>query len=216
MVRLGKTAPVLMLAAFGACAATPAITGFYVEVRSNHVYTCGCLYSGEQVTGGREAILAWDIREGAYQDVALAGVKAVAVVQGAGNLGLQGVPRRSVVFTHGSSQPAQQAVLAMLKEYYGAVLGDIQSVHSAPITIEQEGERVAISVAGVSRVVVRPARLPEDAHQGSLLWYAPFIPAPNPTLSTTEYWSFSGGHFRQRWWESEAGITAYMASFRLP
>jgi len=29
MVRLGKTAPVLMLAAFGACAATPAITGFY-------------------------------------------------------------------------------------------------------------------------------------------------------------------------------------------
>ena len=38
------------------------IGGQYIEARSGHVYTCGCLYSGEQVTGGREAILAFERR----------------------------------------------------------------------------------------------------------------------------------------------------------
>ena len=38
------------------------IAGEYVEARSGEVYTCGCLYSSEQVTAGREAILACDIR----------------------------------------------------------------------------------------------------------------------------------------------------------
>ena len=56
-------------------AAPPAITGDYVEVRSHHVYTCGCLYSGEQATGGREAILAWAIRQGEVDGVSLAGLR---------------------------------------------------------------------------------------------------------------------------------------------
>jgi len=36
----------------------PAISGDYVEARSNEVYTCGCLYSGQMTTAGREAILS--------------------------------------------------------------------------------------------------------------------------------------------------------------
>lgn len=205
----------LLLASMAAANGT-AVSGQYFEVRSNHVFTCGCLYSGEQVTSGREAILAWVVREGSYAGHDLAGAKAVAVLTGPESLSLEGTPRRSAMFVDGVAAGAQKALVDMLKEYYGAVLGEVISVQAAPITLARDGERITIEVAGLSRLVVRPARLPEDAHQGSWLWYAPFIPTTDSTLSTTEFTSFRGTHFGRRWWEADAGITGYIASFRLP
>jgi len=216
MWRFMVAIPISVLLAGQISAATPAINGDYIEVRSNHVYTCGCLYSGEQVTSGREAILAWAVREGSYRGTDLAGAKAVAVVVGPESLSLQGTPRRSVMFVDAASEPARAALAEMLKEHYGAVLGELLGVQTAPISLNREGERITLEVAGLSRIVVRPARLPEDAHQGSSLWYTPFIPAADATLSTTEYTSFGGSHFGRRWWEADAGISGYIASFRLP
>lgn len=217
MLKRGAVLCTLWLAVSAGWAANPpAVTGDYIEVRSNHVYTCGCLYSGEQVTSGREAILAWAVREGQYQGVPLAGAKAVAVLIGPASLSLPGTPRRSVMFVDGVSSRDQRTLVEMLKEYYGAVLGEILSVQTAPISFRQDGERWTVDVAGLSRVIVRAARLPEDAHQGSWLWYTPFIPTADSTLSTTEFTSFSGEQLRHRWWEYDAGITGYIATFRLP
>ena len=87
MIRALAVVWVVLLTGLAVSAATPpAVTGDYIEVRSNHVYTCACLFSGEQVTGGREAILAWNVREGEYRGTALAGAKAVAVMQGPASL----------------------------------------------------------------------------------------------------------------------------------
>ncbi len=199
-----------------AASSSPGVSGQYIEVRSNHVFTCGCLYSGEQVTSGREAILAWVVQEGAYAGQDLTGARAVAVLTGPDSLSLTGTPRRSAMFVDGVPADAQRALVDMLKEYYGDVLGQVISVQASPITLARDGDRIPIEVAGLSRVVVRPARLPEDAHQGSWLWYAPFIPTTDATLSTTEFTSFRGDHFGRRWWEADSGITGYIASFRLP
>ena len=51
------------------------VQGDYAKARSGHVYTCGCLYSGEMVTAGKEAILVWNITRGNHQGESLAGVK---------------------------------------------------------------------------------------------------------------------------------------------
>lgn len=192
------------------------VVGDYIEVRSNHVYTCGCLYSGEQMTDGREAILAWSIQEGHYRGVSLAGARAVAVLAGERNLGLADTGRRSVLFVDAGDSPAQrEAVAGLLKEAFGSVLGEVIGVRPAPIQFEKDGERLAIQVGEVSRLVVRPARLPEDAHQGSALWYTPFIPTTESRLGTTEYSSFRGSEFSHRWWVRDPGITAYIARFAL-
>jgi hypothetical protein len=216
MRRIILAAFVSVLVASLGFAVTPAVTGDYIEVRSNHVYTCGCLYSGEQVTSGREAILAWVVREGVYRETDLSGARAVAVLVGPENLSLQGTPRRSVMFVDAASEPARAALVEMLKEHYGNVLGEVLSVQAAPIALVREGERITLEVAGLSRLVVRPARLTDDAHQGSWLWYTPFIPTTDSILSTTEFASFRGSHFARSWWEADAGITGYIASFRLP
>ncbi|MBI3665293.1 MAG: DUF1326 domain-containing protein [Acidobacteria bacterium] len=210
-------AMVILLAGAGLRAEMPAaIMGDYVEARSNHVYTCGCLYSGEQVTVGKEAILAWGIKEGGFRGLSLAGVKVVAVVVGEQSLSLAATPRKSVLYLDGITSVAQQqAVLDLFREQFREGLGEITGVESAPISFERENEGAVVGVGNTVRVEIRKARLPEDAHPGSRLWYQPFVPVAEPILGATLYYKYSGGSFARQWWESEPGITAYLGSFTL-
>jgi hypothetical protein len=197
-------------------AATPAaVTGDYIEVRSGHVYTCGCLYSGEMATGGREALLTWAVREGNYRGVSLGGAKAVAVVLGSAHLGLPDTERKSVLFVDAAGQQ-QEALVDLLRDRFGSALGRIVSVHHAPISVVREQERLAVQAGNLVRVVVRPARLPDDAHLGSSLWYEPFIPTVDRTLATAEYSRFWADDFQHRWWNQEPGIYGYIARFAVP
>ena len=210
-------APALLLLGLNAFATDPlAITGDYIEVRSSHVYTCGCLYSGEAVTVGRDAILVLAVRQGEFRGAPLAGMRAVAVVYGDGHLGIRNTARKSVLYIDGADSPEpRQALAALLRERYGEVLGDVIAVHTAPVSFDKQAQQVTLSVGEISRVVMRPARLPEDAHAGSSLWYDPLIPTSESTLGTAEYASFNGNDFKHKWWTSETGIRGYIASFVL-
>ncbi len=194
-----------------------AVTGEYLEARSGEVYTCGCLFSSEQVSGGREAILAWKIQEGEYRGTPLAGLKAVAVIIGDGNLGLNATSRRSVLYVTSESTPNQrQAVLDLLSRHYGEVLGEIMAVHPAAVSLWKDNGETHVRVGDdIVSVVLRATRLPEDAHSGSSLWYGPFIPVEAPALATTLYFRFWGPDFRHQWWTNEPGITAYTGDFTL-
>ena len=113
----------------------PAISGDYLEARSNEVYTCGCLYSGQMTTAGREAILAWRITRGVYQGTALAGVKVAAVVVGEANLGAYDGPRRTALYLDESASDAQlRAIVALWQREYSQALGKIAAVHLDPAT----------------------------------------------------------------------------------
>ncbi|MGA2630244.1 MAG: DUF1326 domain-containing protein, partial [Terriglobia bacterium] len=184
-MRYLATAFFILIFAVDAHAQAPAVAGDYVEARSGHVYTCGCLYSGESVTGGKEAILVWRILSGEYEGTSLEGIRLAAVVVGESNLGAPDEARRSVVYLDGITRDAQeQAVLALWRREYAKVLGEVRAVHRAPITFDRQGELVNVEVPGVVRVQARKARLPQDAHPGSFLWYSPFTPLGDPTLAT--------------------------------
>lgn len=196
--------------------APSSIAGEYIEARSGHVYTCGCLYSGEQVTAGREAILAWSFRAGEFRGTPLAGVKVAAVVVGEGHLGMEATPRRSILYLDSFSSTAQrEAALELLRHHYGEVLGPIITVRSAPIAFHQEGEQLTVGIGETLSLVARRARIPEDAHPGSQVWYGPFIPMRDAALSTTLYYKYWSQDFHRKWWQREAGITGYMGSFTL-
>ena len=101
------------------------ITGDYLEARSNHVLTCGCLFSGEMVTDGREAILAWKFDGGSYQGALLEGVKVVAVLNGPGMLSLPEDAHLGSFFSYEPFIPLADRTLAMtlLYEYQGGDFG---------------------------------------------------------------------------------------------
>jgi len=194
----------------------PAVSGEYVEARSGEVYTCGCLFSSEQVTAGQEAILAWDIREGEHNGSPLGGMKAAAVIVAQGNLGLAATTRRSVLYISSESTPDQrEAVVDLLSHNYGQMLGEIIAVDAAPVSFYKDVGQTHVRVGDTLDLTVRATRLPEDAHPGSFLWYGPFISVKAPTLSTTLYYRYWGSDFARQWWTSDPGITAYTGEFAL-
>src|SRR5512143_506140 len=85
-----------------------AVTGDYVEDRANKVYGCYCEWSGEGEHGGREAVLGWNIRSGAFRGINLAGLKMVAVIRGERTLSRGPSPRRSILLLDAAGTPAQR------------------------------------------------------------------------------------------------------------
>jgi hypothetical protein len=194
----------------------PAVSGDYVEARSNEVYTCGCLFSGQMTTAGREAILAWRITRGVYQGTPLAGVKVAAVVVGDANLSAYDGARRTALYVDESASDAQlQAIVALWQREYSQALGKIATVHRVPISFTQQGEAVRLSIPNLVEVQARKARLPEDAHPGSFLWYQPFVPLRNSSLATALDYEYSGMDFQHQWQDLMPSINGYLGEFAL-
>src|SRR5687768_1309106 len=113
--------PYLGIAALAAAlaapvSAAPAVTGDYVESRSANVFVGACHHEGEIQTGGRNAVLAWNITDGEYNGVGLKGVAAVAVVAADKNLKFDDAKRQSVIYVADSASAAQKdALVALLK-----------------------------------------------------------------------------------------------------
>jgi hypothetical protein len=217
MKLLATVALVTLLCAVPLAAAeAPAVSGDYLEARSNEVYTCGCLFSGQMTTAGREAILAWRITRGAYQGTALAGVKVVAVVVGDANLGAYDGPRRTALYLDANASDAQlQAILALWRREYSQALGKIAAVHRVPINFTQQGDAVRLSIPNLVEVQARKTRLPEDAHPGSFLWYQPFVPLRSSSLATALNYQYSGMDFQHQWQDLLPSINGYLGEFAL-
>jgi len=194
----------------------PAISGDYVEARSNEVYTCGCLYSGQMTTSGREAILAWRITRGVYQGTALAGVKVAAVVVGNSNLSAYDGARRTALYLDESASEAQlQAIVTLWQGEYSQALGRIATVHRVPISFTQQGDAIRVSIPNLVEVQARKARLPEDAHPGSSRWYGPFVPLRSSSLATALNYEYSGVDFQHQWQDLMPSINGYLGEFAL-
>jgi hypothetical protein len=217
MKRLATAMLVSLLCALPLAAAdAPAVSGDYVEARSNEVYTCGCLYSGQMTTAGREAILAWRIARGVYQGTPLAGVKVAAVVVGDANLGAYDGPRRTALYLDESTSDAQlQAIVALWQREYSQALGKIAAVHRVPISFTQQDDAVRLSIPNLVEVQARKARLPEDAHPGSFLWYQPFVPLRSSSLATALNYEYSGMDFQHQWQDLMPSINGYLGEFAL-
>jgi hypothetical protein len=82
-----KCKALLFLAAAFLLAAIPSqaqqnhLSGDYAEFRSADVYTGPCVANSEVGQTGQEAVLAWHIGTGAWNNVPLDGLSVVAVVR---------------------------------------------------------------------------------------------------------------------------------------
>jgi len=206
----------LMLVTLGFAQNQSGISGEYVEIRSNHVFGCSCEWSGEQVTGGREAILAWNFRSGTYAGIPLAGAKIVAIVVGKSTLSMGSPPRSSIVFLDDAApKEQQQAAHDVVRENYGWLLGRLIRTYHVPIGFYQDTDIADVSAGEAVHVSMRKARLPEDALPGARHWYDPFIPLTAVTLGTTVNNRYQGDDFSIRWDVYDSGTSGYFGKFLL-
>ncbi len=190
------------------------IGGDYLEARSNHVFGCYCEWSGEAITTGREAILAWSIKSGEYRRVNLAGVRVAAVIVSQASLSAGVPPRSSVlIFDTAVTKDQQQAARALLEDQYGDLLGRIVKIHLLPVEFLGDGGEVRLSAGDDVHVSMRKARLPDDAMKGATLWYEPFIQLTESTLATTLNSRYVGSDFDRIWDDTDLGVKGYYGRF---
>ncbi len=108
------------------------IEGDYLETRSADVYTGQCFANGEVNLVGNEAILAWHIRSGSWNGVALQGLSVTAVVRAKGTLGdpyENPYPAEAVLLVDDQASPQQNsALVSFARQMGGELLNHVESV----------------------------------------------------------------------------------------
>lgn len=133
----------LMLAAtpmFATQPNVPAISGDYLEVRSCDVYTGPCFANAEMGLSGREGMLVWSVREGAWKGVKLDGLNVIAVVRTDGTLGdLRYQPRSGkavLVVDAAATRKQRDALVDFARAMAGGLIQEVAGVKTAPMQVE--------------------------------------------------------------------------------
>jgi hypothetical protein len=201
------------LAASGAVSAAPSgmrasdpteIKGDYVEARTAEVFTGGCIMGSEGEVSGKEAILAWRVKEGSVEGVSLAGLAVVAVVAGDVNLGtheLGGVAPtwvKSIVMTDDRANAAQQrALVAMARSMAPDVVKDVVETKSTPIKFTTEGHSVQVS-AGQAALDVE-LHVEHSPVCGAVKWFSPLGQTESPQIGLTRSQEWTGNGLGTQW-----------------
>jgi hypothetical protein len=159
------TLPAGAHAAVGAASATavpaptpapaPGIAGDYLEARTADVYTGSCFANSEMNLAGKQAVVAWRVRRGAWQGVPLDGLAVVAAVRSAATLGDPfGGPldAAALLVVDRRATPVQRdALVAFAHAMSGELLARVVGVESAPIEMAiGKAEPAAAQAAGHS------------------------------------------------------------------
>jgi hypothetical protein len=218
-MRKGLFAVAAMLVAvsalvFSSQAENVSLRGDYVEVRTASVFAGACHYNGEVVTTGRDAMMAWNVASGKWQNVDLSGVRVLAIVSADANLGENNAARQSEIII--DSTASRQQALAMvnaLKEKYAASLGKIVEVRSAPISFERNGRTYAVVT---SEAAINVEAMPNDlcCKMPNLVWYSPLVGLENRKVGYTSKALYSGKVVGQPWSRSGEN-SAFYGTFSL-
>ncbi|HLY98223.1 MAG TPA: DUF1326 domain-containing protein [Candidatus Angelobacter sp.] len=171
------------------------IKGHYVETRSADVYTGQCFANGEVNVSGEEAILAWHVTEGSWDDVSLAGLNVVGAIKARATLGDpygQPYPAQSVLFVDSQATPQQrQALINFAQEMGGELLRHVVKVVDTPIDMEvvqQHHARALVHAGDFVTVETRPINEKDHICGNEETFYPPLTDTTHamPAVATTD------------------------------
>jgi hypothetical protein len=215
----------LPMSAASAASAAWAISGDYLEARTSDVYTGPCFANGEVNLAGREAVLAWRVREGSWKGVPVDGLAVVAAVRAAATLGdpfADPYPARAVVMVDERATPEQRdALVGFAREMAGGLLGDVVAVEAAPIEMTvvggheghpSTGGSATLAVGG--RLELRTRGLNHGDHLcgNEEVYYPPLTPVEDAVPAVTLAHSFRGTGLGMTW-SSPDKRSAFVARF---
>lgn len=201
--------------------ATPkGITGDYMEFRSADVYTGPCFANGEMGLSGKNAVLAWRVRQGSWNGVALNGLSVIAVVRASNTLGDQyanPLPARSVVIVDQRATPGQRAALLnFAKTQAGRLLANVLAVESQPITFhvnEKDRGYGTLSAGNLVKLKTRAVG-PQDLFcHNEEVYYQPLVGHLEHAVPAVELESaYTGNHLNVTWNDS-GRRSSFVAAF---
>jgi hypothetical protein len=185
------------------------VRGEYVEVRTASVFAGACHYNGEVVTTGRDALMAWNVTSGKWQNVDLSGVRAMAIVNSKSNLSEPNAARQSeVIIDAAASREQANAMLSALKEKYASSLGEIVEVRNAPITFEHKDRTYTVNA---DEATINVEAMPNDlcCKMPNLVWYKPLVGLENRKVGYTINATYGGRRVTEPWTRSGENSAFY-------
>ena len=199
---------------FSSSAESVSLVGDYVEVRTASVFAGACHYNGEVVTTGRDAMMAWNVTSGKWQNVDLSGVRALAIVTADANLSESNAVRQSELVIDSQATAAQsKAMIDALKAKYAVALGKVITVRYAPISFERNGRTYSVTADDAAMNV---EAMPNDlcCKMPNLVWYSPLVTLENRKVGYTAKAIYSGKTITSPWSRSGEN-SAFYGSFSL-
>jgi hypothetical protein len=197
----------------------PAVTGDYVEARTAEVFTGGCTMNSEAETVGREAVLAWRVREGAYAGQRLDGLAVVAVLAGDRNLGMREMGGeeparvRSLLYVDERATTAQRDALAQLvRDATRGLPTDITHVAAVPVRFERHDDLVEVEAGDASLRVATTVR--HDPSCGAMQWFAPLGEMDRAAIGLTRSQVYWGSALGKKWRQADKK-SAFWGTFAL-
>lgn len=195
---------VVVLLVGSALAGNISIRGDYVEARTADVYTGACVANGEMNLVGKEAILAWHVKNGSWKGVDLSGLSVVAVVKANATLGdvfNSPLPARSVIVVDDGANPEQRdALVNMAKDFGGELLQDVLWVQARDIEFETGGHGEATVKAGELAALETRCMSQADHLCGNEdVYYPPLTKVADAMPAYTVQNSFTGQGLNTTW-----------------
>ena len=198
----------------------PGISGDYLEVRSCDVFTGPCVANSEMGLSGREGMLVWSVRQGAWNGTALDGLSVIAVVKTDDTLGDQRYQPRSgkaVLVIDAKANAAQRAALTDLaRSLSGKLVKEVVEVKSANIEtqIATCTKRGCASVKAGELVEINTRCFSESDHLcgNEDTFYPPLTEVNGAYPVFTELATFNGSGLNETW-ELASRRSAFLAGF---
>jgi hypothetical protein len=196
------------------------LKGDYLETRTCDVYTGPCFANGQVGLAGKDAIMAWSIDRGTYEDVELAGLKVVVVISASDTLGFGGglvsypEPIKSVIIVDASATPRQRDALAQFASQYATHAGETVKVISAPIQMSVDHfEMVAKLKAGsYARIATRKMAEGDCVCRNERTFYPPLCDVKNAVPAYTDQGEYTGPGLGTQW-SNPRTRSSFLASF---
>lgn len=198
------------------------ISGQYVETRSADVYTGPCVANGEVNLVGDQAILAWQVKEGSWQGVALSGLSVVGVVKAAATLGnpyTDPYPAKAVLIVDQKANAEQRkALLSFAQEMAGDLLKNVVKVEVAPITLEVRHDnghygRVMMKAGNLAGIETRTIGAKDHLCGNEETFYPPLAAMTHAMPAVAELDQFNGEGLGVSWTVS-GKRSAFVGSFK--
>ena len=198
------------------------ISGQYLEARTCDVYTGPCFANAEINISGKEALMAWKVEQGTYNDVPLEGLSVALVLKAEGTLGDDGVfgmdPGRvdAVILVDAQANQLQrEALIRFVKDSAGKLAENVVSVRSVPMTLENDhlDGRGIFTAGKLAKIETRALQESDCVCTNEIIYYQPLAKVQNFSPAYSMTISYQGKDLNSRW-TSHGLRSAFLATFR--
>ena len=176
MRTIGRAMGVAVLTFIPAIAISAEIRGEYIEARNADVFTGPCFSNAEIFIYGKQAVLAWKVKQGTWKGVDVAGFCVAAAVVGDTTFSQDHPDKAQSVLIVDSQANDQQrnALIDMAKTLGGPRLGHVRNITATRMSLKLEehlsasidpehskhsmppSPRASFWAAGIAKILTRP------------------------------------------------------------